>query len=70
MALYGCRNKPCPTPASTYKAQSGCRVWQNTRKPVYVDVKHAMGADCQYTRDHVGDPECSGCVHRAEEVTA
>jgi hypothetical protein len=75
MTLYGCHNKPRPTAESSYIAQSS---WSETfrdgmgnpsRVPFYVDVQSAFGTtDCQYTRTHAGDPQCSGCVHRAREA--
>jgi hypothetical protein len=69
MSIYGCFNKPRPTKHSTYKAQSGWKVWQGTRKPMYVDIKSAFGTtECQYTQQHVSDPQCLGCAHRAKEA--
>jgi hypothetical protein len=75
MSAYGCHNKLRPTSDSAYVAQSS---WSETirdgfgnpcRVPVYVDVKSAFDAkDCQYTRMHASDPECSGCVHRAKDA--
>jgi hypothetical protein len=65
---YSCHGKPRPATHSTYKAQAGWKLWQNTRKPFYVDIKSAFGTtECQYTKDHAGDPQCSGCVHQFKE---
>jgi hypothetical protein len=75
MTKYACHNKPRPTPASTYVAQSGWgEVFRDgfgnpCRVPTYVDVKSAFGTtDCQYTKTHATDPECSGCVHRTKDA--
>jgi hypothetical protein len=73
MSIYTCFNKPRPTPASTYVAQSG---WSDTfrdghgapwRVPLYVDIGSAFdAAACQYSKQHGNDPECMGCVHRVK----
>jgi hypothetical protein len=68
MSLYTCHNKPRPIKGRTYKAQAGWKVWRNTRKPVYVDIKCAFDLSrCDYTKTHASDRECLGCVHRAGE---
>lgn len=61
---YGCFNHPRPTESTTYPVQAGwvdmldlkipCRV------PVYVNVKHKLSLDCQYTLTTVD----AGCVGR------
>lgn len=75
MSQYGCHNKPRPDPSGTYVAQAA---WSKTfrdgfgnphRTPLYVDVKSAFGTtDCQYTKTHASDPQCSGCVHRTKDA--
>lgn len=73
MSIYGCHSKPRQTSESSYIAQQG---WVgkkdgffNTEKhPVYIEVKSAFGTtECQYTKQHPSDKECSGCPHQAKE---
>lgn len=69
MDKNGCHNKPRPVASAvTHQAQAG---WSVTfrdgfgtpqRVPVYVDVRHVMTTECQYTKT-TPDPRCSGCVH-------
>ncbi|MGZ3676612.1 MAG: hypothetical protein ACXVCO_20095 [Ktedonobacterales bacterium] len=68
MSIYSCHNKSRPTKHGTYKAQSGWKIWQHTRKPIYVDIKTVFDLSrCDYTQQHASDPECLGCAHRAKE---
>lgn len=72
MSIYGCKNKPRPTAATTYVAQVA---WAPTyqvggpgRDPVLVDVKAAFGTtDCQYTKTHATDKLCAGCIHQHKD---
>jgi hypothetical protein len=74
MSAYGCHGKPRPSAQSQHLAQSGYSDgWRPefaavSRTPIWVKVPHVMTTDCQYTKMHASDPECSGCVHRAKDA--
>lgn len=69
MSTYGCWNKPRPTAKAPLPVQDGWRDLSNgrSRYPNMVTTPFAMTTECQYTRQHASDPQCSGCVHRAVE---
>jgi len=71
MSKYGCHNKPRPTAGAPLNVQDGyvTGVFEyesgaSDRIDRIVQVPFAMTSDCQYTRQHAADPECSGCVER------
>ena len=69
----GCYDLPRPVAgAVTHIAQNGWgatyydREGNPMRGPVYVEIRHVMSADCQYTiRTH--DPRCGGCAHEVKK---
>ena len=71
MIRNGCYDMPRPTAETSYLAQAG---WGPTydnghgpwRMPRYVEVKHVLSTECQYTKT-TPDPRCAGCVHENKE---
>ena len=68
----GCWNRPRPTAETSYLAQAGWGEMYLTgqgvphRNPVYVEVKHRLSTECQYTLT-TKDVRCAGCAHEQKE---
>jgi hypothetical protein len=74
MSLYGCNNKPRPVAGAPLQVQDG---YFGTYDPAHaatvrlarwIIAPYAMSTECQYTKQHASDPQCSGCVHRMKEA--
>ena len=75
MSLYGCHNKPRPEYGAPILVQ---QYWHQMSGHAsdgtigllarMVDIPYVMSTDCQYTKQHAGDPQCAGCSHRAKET--
>jgi len=75
MSIYGCHNKPRPVIGAPINVQDGYHVGifdyedgTSDRIDRIVQVPYGMSTPCQYTKLHVADPQCSGCVHRARDA--
>jgi hypothetical protein len=70
MSMYGCHNKPRPIANAPLIVQDGYHPGPpDTRIALMVEAPFRMNTDCQYTKTHASDPQCSGCVHRHKELS-
>jgi hypothetical protein len=75
MSLYGCRNKPRPTAGAGIRVQDGWvygifdyEAGHTDRIARIVEAPYAMSTECQYTKTHAGDAQCTGCAHRNKDA--
>jgi hypothetical protein len=73
MSVYGCFDKPRPVAGAPLFVQDG---YFGTFDPAqtaaarlarWIVIPYVMSTECQYTKQHASDPQCSGCKHRVGE---